>query len=289
MIKDRNGNILPSNPEQERILSLMYSHRFGRLIAKLLSRRFVSRFGKLYMESRLSKWRIKKLIKKHNIDMDDYIAEDWCSFNHFFTRRLKEGRRKIDFSPEAVIAPADSKLSVYDICEDSIYKIKGCDYSIVQLLGGDRELAKRYSGGKCFVYRLTVDNYHRYCYPDNCIERGNRFIPGVLHTVNPIASSRYDVFGKNCRELTILETENFRTIAFIEVGAMLVGQINNRRPETAVRRGDEKGYFSFNGSTIIILYEKDTVLPDGDIAINSKNDIETAVLLGERTGIKAGG
>lgn len=289
MIKDRNGNVLTTDSVQERILSFLYLSRFGRIITKLLTRRFVSKIGKLFMESRLSKCRIKKLIKKHNINMDDYIVEDWRSFNHFFTRRLKEGRRKIDFSPEAVIAPADSKLSVYDITDDSVYSIKGCDYSIVQLLGGDRGLANRYLGGKCFIYRLTVDNYHRYCYPDNCVELESRFIPGVLHTVNPIAFPRYDVFGKNCRELTLLETENFKTIAYIEVGAMLVGQINNHRPESAVKRGDEKGYFSFNGSTIIILYEKDTVLPDGDIAINSKNDIETAVLLGERTGIKAGG
>lgn len=289
MIKDRNGNILTSDAEQEKFLSFLYSNRFGRLITKLLSRRFVSNLGKLYMDSRLSKGRINKLIKKHNIDMDDYVAEDWRSFNQFFIRRLKEGKRNIDLTPEAVIAPADSKLSVYDIGDDSVYRIKGCDYSIVQLLGGDRELAKRYLGGKCFVYRLTVDNYHRYCYPDNCIERENRFIPGVLHTVNPIAVARYDVYGKNCRELTVLETENFKTIVYIEVGAMLVGQINNHRPETAVKRGDEKGFFSFNGSTIIVLYEKDTVIPDGDILLNSKNDIETAVLLGERTGIKAGG
>ncbi|MBQ9848987.1 MAG: phosphatidylserine decarboxylase [Clostridia bacterium] len=289
MIKDRNGNVLTADSEQEKTLSFLYSNSFGRIITKLLCRRFVSKLGRLYMCSPLSKRRIKKLVSKHNINMDDYIVEDWRSFNQFFIRKIKEGRRSIDQTKAHAISPADSKLTVYDIGEDSVYKIKGCDYSVVQLLGGDRELAKHFFGGKCFIYRLTVDNYHRYCYPDNCVELEHRFIPGVLHTVNPIATSRYDVYGKNCRELTILETESFGTVAYIEVGAMMVGQINNRHPEQPVARGDEKGYFSFGGSTIILLYKKDAVVPDGDIAANSLTETETAVLMGEKTGVKAGG
>ncbi len=289
MIKDRKGNILAADNDQEKTLSFLYSNPFGRFICKLLCRPFVSNLGKAYMSSFLSKGRIKKLISKHNINMEEYITEDWKSFNQFFIRKIKPGAREIDSSPNSVIAPADSKLTVYDIGEDSVYKIKGCDYSLVQMLGGDFDLAKEFFGGKCFIYRLTVDNYHRYCYPDSGKELFHRFIPGVLHTVNPIATARHDVYGKNCRELTLLQTEGFGRVAFIEVGAMMVGRINNRHPEEGFARGDEKGYFSFGGSTIIVLYRKDTVIPDGDIALNSQTETETAVLLGEKTAIKFGG
>ncbi len=287
MIKDRSGNILSADNGQESTLSFLYGNAFGRLITKLLCRRFISNIGKAYMNSRFSKRRIAKLIKTHNIDMNDYENREFSSFNDFFTRKLADGKRKIDMAPESVVSPADSKLTVYDIDEESVYRIKGCDYSIVKLLGGDHELAREFFGGKCFIYRLTVDNYHRYCYTDGGTEESYRFIPGILHTVNPIATARYDVYGKNCRELTVLNTDNFGRVAFIEVGAMMVGKINNNHRSDRFERGDEKGYFSFGGSTIIMLYKKDTVVLDSDIAENSKTEIETTVLFGEKVATAA--
>ena len=287
MIKDRAGNVLVADNGQESTLSFLYGNAFGRLITKLLCRRFISNIGKAYMNSRFSKRRIVKLIKTHNIDMNDYENREFSSFNDFFTRKLANNSRKVDMAPELVVSPADSKLTVYNIDEESVYRVKGCDYSIVKLLGGDHELAREFLGGKCFIYRLTVDNYHRYCYVDGGKEESYRFIPGILHTVNPIATARYDVYGKNCRELTVLNTDNFGKVAFIEVGAMMVGKINNNHRTDRFERGDEKGYFSFGGSTIIVLYKKDTVVPDEDIDENSKTEIETTVLFGEKVAIAA--
>ncbi len=286
MIKDRSGNTVTTDSGQSKTLSFLYENAFGRLLAKLLVRRFVSNLGRVYMESPLSKKRIVKLIKTHNINMDDYEKREFSSFNDFFIRKLAPNKREIAQNPDAVIAPADSKLTVYDIDEDSIYRIKGCEYSINTLLGGDKELAQKFLGGKCFVYRLTVDNYHRYCYPDGGVEQEHRFIPGIYHTVNPIATSKTDVYGKNCRELTLLNTDNFGTVAYIEVGAMMVGRINNEHPKTRFERGDEKGYFSFGGSTIILLYKKDTVIADDDIQKNSMLETETIVHYGEQVGRK---
>lgn len=282
MIKDRNGNIVASDEKQDGFLSFLYNNFFGRLITKILCRRFVSELGRVYMNSSFSKKRINKLIKANNIDMNDYEQKEFASFNEFFIRKIAEGKRNIQLDKEALISPADSKLTVYDINEDSLYKIKGCSYSIKTLLG-DEELAKEFLGGKCFVYRLTVDNYHRYCYPHKGKVAFNKFIKGVYHTVNPIALVKYDVYGKNCRELTLLETEDFDRVAFVEVGAMMVGKINNH-PKTYFEKGEEKGYFSFGGSTIVVLYKKGVVKVDEDIAENSEKDIETTVLYGERVG-----
>ncbi len=284
MVKDRFGNVLESDDTQDKTLSFLYETSFGKIINKLLVRRFISNLGRLYMESFLSKTRIQKLIKSHNIDMSDYENREFSSFNDFFTRKLAPNKRTLDMDENSVISPADSKLTVYEISEDSVYRIKGCDYKIETLLGGDSELAKEFIGGKCFIYRLTVDNYHRYCYPDGGVEHSHRFIPGIYHTVNPIATSKIDVYGKNCRELTLLDTDNFGRVAYIEVGAMMVGRINNNHDISRFERGTEKGYFSFGGSTIIILYKKDTVVVDDDIMKNSALEIETAVRYGERVG-----
>ncbi len=284
MIKDRSGNIIAHDSAQGGALDFMYGNAFGRLITKLLTRKFISELGRLYMSSSLSKGRINKLIKSENIDMTQYENREFSSFNDFFTRKLAPGARTVDATPEAVVSPADSKLTVYDIASDSLYRIKGCDYSIKTLLGGDEELANEFLGGKCLVYRLSVDNYHRYCYPDDGIEESYRFIPGVYHTVNPIALERFDVYGKNCRELTVLETDNFGRVAYIEVGAMMVGKINNTHPKGRFERGEEKGFFSFGGSTIVMLYKKDVISLDDDIADNSAKEIETTVLFGERVG-----
>ncbi len=282
MIKDRNGNIIASDEKQDGFLSFLYNNFFGRLLTKILCRRFISELGRVYMNSSLSKKRIDKLVKANNIDMNDYEQKEFSSFNEFFIRKIAKGKRNIQMDKEALISPADSKLTVYDIDEDSLYNIKGCSYSIKTLLD-DEELAKEFLGGKCFVYRLTVDNYHRYCYPHKGNVVFNKFIKGVYHTVNPIALVKYDVYGKNCRELTLLDTEDFDRVAFVEVGAMMVGKINNH-PKNQFEKGEEKGYFSFGGSTIVVLYKKDVLKVDSDIAENSEKDIETTVLYGERVG-----
>lgn len=44
-----------------------------------------------------------------------------------------------------------------------------------------------------------------------------------------------------------------------------------------VRRGDEIGYFSFGGSTIVALFEPGKVQFDEDILYNSSKSIETLV------------
>ncbi len=284
MIKDRNGNILPEQNDQERFLTFLYRKKPGRLLLRLLCRRWISDLGGAYMRSRLSRGRIKRLISGAGIDMSEYPAEEYRSFNEFFTRRILPGKRIICAETNAVVSPADSKLTVYDITANGRYVIKGGEYDILTLLGGDKTLADEFTGGKMFVYRLTVDNYHRYCFTDGGRELARRFIPGVLHTVNPIATERIDVFGKNCRELTLLDTDNFGRTAVLEIGAMMVGRINNAPPKERVERGEEKGCFSFGGSTVAVLYRAGAAMPDEDIAKNSAEGIETAVKYGERTG-----
>lgn len=218
--------------------------------------------------------------------MSQFEDRDFKSFNDFFTRKLAQNSRFIDSDPSALISPCDSRLSVYGITEKAIFNIKGVPYSVESLLK-DSDLASEFSQGLCLIFRLCTDDYHRYCYFDNGSKGENIFIKGRLHTVQPIAFERYDVYAENCREYTVMNTENFGKAVQIEVGALMVGKISNFHEKSDFKRGDEKGMFEFGGSTIVLLLKKDSAVISQEILENSAQGIETIVKYGEAIGRKA--
>ena len=271
--------------EKESIkLRFLYYNFVGRVFLKILTRKPLTNLGGCYMNTKLSTRRIPKFIKQNKINMDEYIDEEYNSFNQFFIRKIKDGARMLPKDKNLFLSPADSKLSVYPIDEETVLSIKNSKYTIDEFVR-DKELAEKYKGGYCFVYRLCVDDYHRYFFIDNGNIKDQKKIKGVFHTVQPIAFKKYNVFSENSRECTILETENFGIITQIEVGALMVGRIHNNKVDT-FKRGDEKGYFLFGGSTVVLLVEKDKVIVDKDILNHSKQDIETKVLLYDVVGKK---
>lgn len=281
-IKKRDG-VTVTNVKQNKALSFLYNSICGRILLKLLCSGFVSKLVGKYMASRLSKCRIKKFISVNNVDMSLYENKEYDSFNDFFIRKKKEEFISIDYDKEALISPCDSKLKVFPITSDSIFFIKGSPYSVSEFLKNDT-LANEYKNGLCLVFRLTVDDYHRYCFFDSGKQLGEKvYIKGILHTVNPISLGRYNYYKQNCREYTILETESFGKAVQAEVGAMLVGKIVNYGVKE-FSRGDEKGRFEFGGSTIVVLLKEGVAEIDKDIVENSEQDIETAVRIGERIG-----
>lgn len=283
MIKNRKGEIIAANQEQNRILAKLYDTFGGRILLKFLVVPVVSQTAGVFMDSPLSVPFIKKFIRKHKINTSDYDMKKFRSYNEFFTRKIKPGKRMIDYRADHLISPCDSKLSVYKINHDSIFRIKDSLYRVSDLLANEF-LARRYDGGYCFIYRLEVDDYHRYCYIDDGEKTENIFIKGELHTVNPIALKRYNIYRRNSREYTILHTDNFGDVVHMEVGALMVGKICNHHGEHYFAKGEEKGMFKFGGSTIVQLFEKNTVRPDYDIMKNTREGFETIVRYGEKTG-----
>lgn len=281
MIKDRNGEIVVTNEKQNILLKKLYGTVCGRVILKALTAPAVSKAAGAFMDSRLSVPLIKRFIKSSGIDTSQYVMKKFRSYNEFFTRRVKRGMRPIDRMPSHFISPCDSKLTVYKIGKSSVFRIKGSRYRVSGLIQNDF-LAKRYEGGYCMIFRLEVDDYHRYCYIDSGTKTENTFINGELHTVNPIALEHYNIYKRNCREYTVLHTENFGDVVQVEVGAMMVGRIVNRHGAAEVVRGEEKGKFEFGGSTIVLLVQEDMIRIDDDILRNSAENIETVVKYGEK-------
>ncbi len=280
---DRSGNTYEHDDLQDRVLKYLYGSMPGRVLIKQLAKPWVSKLAQILLSSGLSRIFIPFFIKWKKIDMKDCENKKYTSFNDFFIRKIIRSRRIIDQSPNHLISPCDGKLSVYPIGRDTRFMVKNTSYTLRSLLR-NRNLADHYEDGTLLVFRLSVDDYHRYCYIDSGMKSKNFRIKGVFHTVNPIAHETVPVFKENTREYTILSSRNFGRLLVMEVGALLVGKIVNYHEKAYVMRGEEKGRFEFGGSTIIVCIEKGRVIIDNDIMENSMKGIETKVKMGEKIG-----
>lgn len=280
-IKTRASNEVISYNEN-RFTKFLYNTFIGRCILKLLTLPGISKLGGIYMDSSLSKKKINRFIKQNKINLDDYIKEDYPNFNAFFTRKINPNKRLINYQDNVLISPSDAKLMVYKIDKQNVFKIKHSYYQIKDLC---QEEVNDYQNGYALVFRLGVDDYHHYAFIDDGYLENENVIKGKLHTVRPIATQTYPVFIQNERQSTVLHTKHFGDVVMIEVGAMMVGKIINLKDNYSFKKGEEKGYFKFGGSTIILLIKNNIVI-DQDIMKNSQMNIETIVKLGEKIGIK---
>ncbi|MCQ2478977.1 MAG: phosphatidylserine decarboxylase, partial [Clostridia bacterium] len=203
--RDRNGCEITTFDGQQRSIGFLYDTAFGRMLLKILIRPFVSKAVGFILNRRISCIFIKSFVKNNDIDMSCYEEKKYRSYNEFFCRKIKDGARRFDTDPDNLPSPCDSKLSVYEIGEDSHFSVKGGDYTLESLVKNPL-LAKKYYGGYLMLFRLTVDDYHRYSYVCDGVKSENTFIKGVLHTVNPHAAERRAIYKENCREYSVLST-----------------------------------------------------------------------------------
>lgn len=270
---------------QERILSALYDHAAGRMVLKVLTAPWVSKAGGRLLSTRASRVIVGPFARKSGIDLGEYLGAPYKSFNDFFSRRIRPELRPIPEDPGIFISPCDSRLTALPIEADSRFTLKGTEYTLSSLLRNE-ELAEKFSGGWCLIFRLCVDDYHRYCYVADGEKEENVFIPGVLHTVNPIACDHYPIYKENAREYAVLHTADWGCLLMMEVGALMVGKIVNHHGAAHVSRGQEKGYFQFGGSTVVLLVEKDRLILNDPYPENSARGIETRVRYGQPIGRK---
>jgi len=276
-------------------LKLLYgntwlSKTLGRPIGFILSR--ISLFSKLYgyfQKLPLTKRKIKPFIQKFGIDTSEF-AEDpssFKSFNEFFIRKLKPTSRPIAEGENVAIIPADGRyLFFQDIDKTDGFLVKGKKFQLENLLKSQK-LAKKYAGGALVIARLCPTDYHRYHFPTSGFVGKTELINGWLYSVNPIALKRnIEIFTENKRTLCTIKNDLFGDILFLEIGATFVGAIHQTYLENKFyQKGDEKGYFSFGGSSLILLFEKDKIQIDQDLLNATKDEFEMLCLMGEKLGI----
>ena len=264
-------------------LRFLYRTSCGRGLLKFLIRPWVSRAVGRFLTSRCSKPLIRPFIRKNRITMDGVLVPPggFVSFNDFFVRK-----RNVTFPADVhdrLISPCDGRLSRVPLRDGTFLRVKHSVYTLTDLLE-DADLACAFEGGEALIFRLMPVDYHRYCYPADGNVSAAKTIRGVLHCVRPIALETFPVFIRNCREYQVIETEKFGRLVQMEVGALFVGRITNlARPEEdrAVAAGEEKGYFEFGGSTIILLREKDAPPLNEKISEQTADGSEIYVKIGE--------
>ncbi len=203
------------------------------------------------------------------------------SFNEFFTRRLKPGARPLG---EGVVSPADGRLMLYlNADADRPFPLKGATRNLREVFGPDGAPdvpAGRYDVA---VVRLAPVDYHRFHFPCDCTTpEPVTVVPGEYHSVNPIALARRpDVYADNERQILACDAD-FGRFWLVDVGAFGVGTIVQTYAGERHAKGDEKGWFKFGGSTVILVARAGALAFDGDLVRNSANGLETRVLCGER-------
>ncbi|MGL5822663.1 MAG: phosphatidylserine decarboxylase [Sarcina sp.] len=294
MIKVYNRKL--KNYEYEKVAGLNYINwSYGSPVGKGLVELFIkkkmfSRLYGLYCSSKLSKKKIPKFVDKFDIDtelMEKDISE-FKNFNDFFARKLLDEARPITANKNQLISPGDGRLFAYEnINMNNIVQVKGFTYSLRELIGNDL-VAKEFEGGTCLILRLCPTDYHRFHFIDDGTCGKSNKIKGAYYSVNPIALEKVpNLFCKNKREWSMFKTENFGNVITMEVGATCVGTIiQTYSPFKHVKKGEEKGFFKFGGSTTILFFKKNIIKIDEDIIRETKKGIECLVSMGEIIGKK---
>lgn len=244
---------------------------------------------------------ITKFIDKYQVDMSEAADPEpynYKNFNAFFTRELKAGARPICESASAIACPADGAISqLGDIKNGRIFQAKGQDYNLMELVGGDVELAEQFADGKFATVYLSPKDYHRVHMPMTGTLNRMIYVPGDLFSVNNSTAENVPrLFARNERAVCIFDTD-VGPMAVILVGAMIVAGIETvwagqvapikRQIQThlyqqqqepfQLNKGDELGRFKL-GSTAIVLFPKGVMNWDESFAAGS------ATKMGEQLG-----
>ena len=274
----KQQKVVEEKEYQKEKLEFLYNTKFGRFLLKaFIARPWLNKIIGLYYKSSLSKKKIKTFAEEYGIKVSKEEYKGYRSFNDFFIRKRKPIKKK---DKNELVAVADAKLSIYDIDKNLRLKIKNTTYSIDEILE-NKAIATLFENGTCLVFRLAVSDNHRYNYIDDGKLAFHKKIKGVLHTIRPI-SERFKVYCRNSREISLLNTKNLGYVAQVEVGATLVGKIKNNG-KLKFKKNDEKGYFEFGGSTIVVLLNK-KINFDEDIVKMNSDGIEVQVTAGEKIG-----
>lgn len=305
VIDRRTGLEIPESGFGGGALDFLYGNVFGRILLKYVAAApWFSRWRGGRRDRPESKDDILPFLEENRIDLSDggfgpgWQADGFATFNEFFTRQrdygayyaaLREHGLLADPASERAELPAvaDARLSVWPVGPDLAVPVKQSVYTLKELVGQrahDIDLTP-FEGGRCLVFRLGVDDYHRYVFPDSGRLVRRYFIPGELHTVRPV-SERYRVYARNARSVSILDTDHFGPLLTVEVGAMLVGHIvEHPLPNITFDALQEKGYFEFGGSTVLLVTGPNMTI-DTDLLEASARGDEVKVRLGEPVGRK---
>ncbi|MEC1262198.1 phosphatidylserine decarboxylase [Bacillus swezeyi] len=236
--------------------------RLYRFLIELTNKKGMSRALKKFAQSKLSKPLISSYIKTFHINTEEML-EDAGSFNslhELFIRKLKNGARPLPADPNSLVSPVDGVIEeMGTISSDKQFIVKNKPYSLEEMIGRD-EVTGRYLGGTYIIIYLSPKDYHRIHSPAHGTLEKQYSLGNASYPVNHIGLTYgKSPLTKNHRMISEFKHQ-FGSALLVKVGAMYINSIVILSDSKEWRQGEEIAYFSF-GSTVILLFEKDTFLP----------------------------
>ena len=273
----------------EGFLRWAYGNPLGRLTVTLaVKRAWFSRWYGWRMDQAASREKVAPFIEDYQLDPSDFAdaPDRFGTFNEFFYRKLKPETRPIDMSEEVAVFPADGRhLAIQNVDSADTFYIKGQGFDLDSFLK-DKSLAAVFAGGSMLISRLCPVDYHRYHFPVGGEAEAPVLINGHLRSVSPLALRRdLGIFWENKRSQTLIKSPQFGQVLVVEIGATCVGSMHSTYEAGEVAKGQEKGYFSFGGSCVVILFQRDQIVFDADLLEHAAESREVYAKMGECCGV----
>ena len=270
-------------------LSFIYNNPLGKIcLWAMVKRAFFSKWYGWRMNQDGSNSKIIPFIQEYALDTNEFAdnVSSFRNFNEFFFRKLTHSSRPIEKGSETVVYPADGRhLGFQNVDETNQVFVKGQKFNLEKLFGS-KNLAEQYVGGSLIVSRLCPVDYHRFHLPTDGLVKSVELINGDLYSVNPIALRQtLSIFWRNKRYLTLIENEHLGKVAVFLVGATCVGSVHLTAQKNQIyAKGDELGYFSFGGSSVITVFQPGVIKLEDELLKVSSRGYEYYAKMGEAMG-----
>jgi phosphatidylserine decarboxylase len=269
-------------------LEFLYGTTTGKLLLRfILSRRGFSRLYGLTKRSRRSRAQIRQFIDTLQVDTSEIekSIDDYESLDEFFCRRLTPGARPVDPNADHLVSPCDGRALAWQSLAGRELVVKNTRTTIAGLLA-DAALAMEFADPAVLLVRLAAADYHRCHFPADGTAWSARAVGNKLHSVHPIALEAGAPSFANYRMVTRIDSEGFGPLLIVEVGALTVGSIVQTFEPARVARGQEKSYFRFGGSALLLLAQAKHVRFDDDLISATSQGMESRVRVGTRVAVK---
>lgn len=243
----------------------MLKKKMFQFCVELTNGELTSRGLKKFTKSNISRLLIQPFAKVYNVNTDEALeeVEDFRNLNEFFIRKLHPNARKINDEPNSFVSPTDGVISeVGMLTEEGTFVVKGQTYNVKTLVG-DSQLAEKYKDGYYVIIYLSPKNYHRIHFPFSGEVADAYSLGKYSYPVNNLGLELGDnILSYNYRQVYKMTGQLNYTL--IPVGAQNVNSIIPTYEDINVTKGEELGYFEF-GSTVVMLFEKDTIVLEKDL------------------------
>jgi phosphatidylserine decarboxylase len=284
----RTGALLSERVYAAGQLEFLYGTTTGRLLLEyVLSRRTFSRVYGILKRTRRSRQQIQGFIDTLGVDTSELEKpiDAYASLDEFFSRRLRAGARPVDTSPDNLLSPCDGRALAWQRLGGRTLVLKETRTTVDEIVG-DRALANEFGDPAVLLVRLAAADYHRCHFPADGVAHPAQPVGSRLHSVHPIALDAGAPSFVNYRMRTRIDTDAFGPILIVEVGALTVGSIVQTYTPSQVTRGQEKSYFRFGGSALLMLAQSNRVEFDEDLVRATGEGMESQVRVGTRVAVR---